>query len=94
MGGGAWWATVHGVARVSHDLEAKTTTIINQTQRNIYSYCLFSLTKTGRIHKNLIQGFICGEGLRTDWMATSVGVQIFFLFCFVLIYNSKNVLSI
>ena len=25
MGGGAWWAAIHGVARVGHDLPTKPT---------------------------------------------------------------------
>lgn len=38
------------------------------------SYCMYSFNKTGRLHENLIRGFICCEGLRTEWMVTGVGV--------------------
>lgn len=31
-----------------------------------------------------MQGFICGEGLRTEWMTTGVGVRLFILYCLVL----------
>lgn len=31
-----------------------------------------------------MQGFICGEGLRTEWMTTGVEVRIFILYCPVL----------
>jgi len=38
MDGGAWWAAVHGVARVRHDLATKITTTLEFTIKFLPNY--------------------------------------------------------
>ena len=45
MDRGAWWATVHGVARVGHDLATKTETHLHFTICFLYVLCLFKICR-------------------------------------------------
>ena len=40
MGRGAWWATVHGVARVRHDLATKTKKLTKPFASSLYLHVL------------------------------------------------------
>lgn len=68
-------------------IKTKAEPIINERELRVYLFifvciCIFFLN--ARIQENLMQGFICGEGLRTEWMTTGVGVRLFILYCLVL----------
>ena len=77
MDRGTWWATVHGVARVGHDLAH---THIQRAERNLTPYLMLVLTRVLKKNRERKKEYNLAE------------VFIFIKMCFILkqIYKSRN----